>query len=121
MSEPRCRNSNGESQIGVGRCDSDSVCAAALVWIWGWRAPERSKRTALGLAEGEELRSLDLSFSPICPLALEGILVTLDKFAALDRITLELAAGLLDLRRWGRTERGTAFISVWRFFKLAHH
>jgi hypothetical protein len=116
MSEPRCRNSNGESQIGVGRCDSDSVCAEALALIWGWRAAERPKRTALELAGGKELRSLDLSFSPICPLALDGILVTFDELAALDRITLELAAGLLDLRRWGRTERGTAFISVWRFF-----
>jgi hypothetical protein len=57
------------------------------------------------------------SFSTFCPALLDGKLVTIGESAALDGVTLELAAGLLDRYLWGgTTERGTAFISISWFF-----
>lgn len=57
-----------------------------------------------------------LSRSTFCPVVLDGLLLTVDESAALDRVTLELAAGFLDRFLWGRTERGAAFISISWFY-----
>ena len=108
-SELRCRNISDESQIGVSRCGSFSEVG-------------RSERTGVAdplvLAPNElevRKRASVLSGATFCPAVLETILVTFDESAALERVPLELEAGLLDRCRWGRTERGAAFISISRF------
>ena len=108
-SELRFRNISDESQIGVSRCGSFSEVG-------------RSERTGVAdplvLAPKElavRKRSPVLSGATFCPAVLDAILVTFDEIAALERVPLELAAGLLDRRCWGRTERGAAFISISRF------
>ncbi len=97
-SELRCRNISDESQIGVSRWGSGSEVG-------------RSERTAVAaplvLAPkelGVRKRASVLSGATFCPAVLETILVTFDESAALERVPLELAAGLLDRRCWGRTE-----------------
>ncbi|HEY9632569.1 MAG TPA: hypothetical protein V6D14_04130 [Coleofasciculaceae cyanobacterium] len=47
------------------------------------------------------------------------MLVSVDKSTALERVTLELAAGFLDRCLWGRTERRAAFIGVLKFYMVS--
>lgn len=134
-SELRCKNRSDESQIGSGRGDSGSVAVRSerpavdsfcpLRMLLGatltGNVPEFPVSVAAPLAKRDVVGSQGLglrkrpsvfTLSIFCPAVLDGILVTVGENATLDRISLELAAGLLDRCCWGRTERGTAFINL---------
>jgi hypothetical protein len=97
-SELRCRNISDESQIGVSRWGSGSEVGRSE--RTGVAAPLVLAPKELGVRK----RASVLSGATFCPAVLETILVTFDESAALERVPLELAAGLLDRRCWGRTE-----------------